>query len=117
MSALVTVYGIRNCDTIKKARQWLDGQSVEYRFHDYRSDGITEDMLTSWVDQLGWESLLNRRGTTWRKLPDAIKDNIDHNSAIQLMLENSAIIKRPLLVHGEVLVLGFDESKYQEIFE
>ncbi|MFT5502430.1 MAG: arsenate reductase [Gammaproteobacteria bacterium] len=116
MTDQVIVYGIKNCDTIKKARKWLDTQSIDYRFHDYRTDGLDQQLLSNWVDQLGWEALLNKRGTTWRKLPDTIKENIDQKSAIQLMLENSAIIKRPLLVRGEDLVLGFDESRYLETF-
>ena len=114
--SVVTVYGITNCDTIKKARKWLDNAGIEFTFHDYRKQGLEKPLLESWVDTLGWEILLNRRGTTWRKLPDAIKDNIDRQSAIEIMLENPAIIKRPLLNKAGRWHLGFSEAQYREIF-
>ena len=113
----VTVYGISNCDTIKKAKVWLDKKGVAYRFHDYRKQGLDSNMLSPWVDSLGWEALLNRRGTTWRKLPDDVKENIDQPSAIEIMLESPSIIKRPLLIKGKELFLGFSDSDYQDIFK
>ncbi len=112
---MLTLYGIANCDTIKKARRWLDEHGREYRFHDYRRDGLTEPQLRAWVDQLGWESLLNRRGTTWRKVPAAMQEAIDHESAIRVMLEQPAIIRRPLLDTGESRLIGFSESSYTEL--
>lgn len=112
----VTVYGIANCDTIKKAKKWLDKEGIEYRFHDYRKQGLDTNLLNHWVDNLGWEALLNKRGTTWRKLPDDLKDNIDQASAIGIMLENPAIIKRPLLIKGDKMMLGFSDSQYQTFF-
>ena len=112
----VTVYGIANCDTIKKAKKWLDRENIEYRFHDYRKQGLDADLLRKWVAHLGWESLLNRRGTTWRKLPDDVKNNINSDSAIEIMLENPAIIKRPLLIKGDSMMLGFNDSQYREFF-
>jgi len=113
----VTVYGISNCDTIKKARNWLDKEGIEFSFHDYRKHGLEASQLESWVDSLGWENLLNRRGTTWRKLPEDVKDSIDRDSAIAIMLENPSIIKRPLLIKRKEMFLGFSDSDYQEIFK
>ena len=113
----VTVYGISNCDTIKKAKNWLDKEGIAYSFHDYRKQGLEANQLESWVDSLGWENLLNRRGTTWRKLPEEVKENIDQPSAIAIMLDNPSIIKRPLLIKDKELFLGFSDSNYQGIFQ
>ncbi|MFW5386905.1 MULTISPECIES: ArsC family reductase [unclassified Yersinia (in: enterobacteria)] len=109
------LYGIKNCDTIKKARRWLEEQGIAYQFHDYRADGLSDERLQGFIDQLGWEPLLNTRGTTWRKLPQAQRDAItDALAAKALMLEQPAIIKRPLLeaTNGEML-LGFKIESYQ----
>lgn len=111
---MITMYGIPNCDTIKKARKWLDENDVEYTFHNYKKDGVPEKELKSWVKQAGWETLLNRRGTTWRKLDDATKDNIDEASAIQVMLDNASIIKRPVLSSGKTLLVGFVPDDYKK---
>ncbi len=111
----ITLYGIANCDTVKKAKTWLQQQGVEYSFHDYRKQGLDADQLTAWVDELGWEALLNRRGTTWRKLDESVRDAVDRDSAIQIMLDNPAIIKRPLLDRDGKKLLGFDADAYQEI--
>ena len=113
---MVTLFGIGNCDTVRKARRWLDGHGVEYRFHDVRADGLTRVQLESWVQALGWENLLNRRGTTWRKLPAAVRDCIDRRTAVKLMLEHPAMIKRPLLDLGDTLHLGFSETAYNDLF-
>lgn len=114
---MVEVYGIPNCDTMKKARRWLEDNGVEYSFHDYKKQGIDEKMLRGWVKQVGWEILLNRRGMMWRKLDDQTRDNIDEASAIRVMLETPSIIKRPVLVtdSGELRV-GFKEAEYQSLF-
>ena len=112
----ITMYGIKNCDTIKKARKWLEAEGVDYQFHDYKKEGIQKDQLITWVDQLGWEVLLNKRGTTWRKLPDDVKDNIDESSAITVMLENTSIIKRPVLDTGNTLLVGFSADEYAKHF-
>ncbi len=112
---MVALYGIRNCDTMKKARAWLDAQGVAYRFHDYQRDGLDETRLRGWVDELGWEALVNRRGTTWRKLPEAVREQMDSAAAIRVMLENPSIIRRPLLDTGEVRHLGFSEADYQRL--
>ena len=111
-----TLYGIKNCDTIKKARRWLDDHQVEYRFHDYRVDGLDADLLHTFIDELGWEALLNTRGTTWRKLDESLRLTINNaQSAATLMLEMPAIIKRPLLcAPGKPMLLGFNESSYEK---
>jgi len=114
---MITMYGIKNCDTIKKARKWLETNGVEYQFHDYRADGLNEDQLRGWCEELGWEQLLNKRGTTWRTLPDDIKNSIDENSAVQVMLENPAAIKRPLLDTGSTRKLGFKAADYEALFQ
>lgn len=107
-----TVFGIPNCDTVKKARQWLDAHGVAYAFHDYKKAGVDEAALRAWVERLGWEPLLNRAGTTFRKLPDADKADIDAAKAIALMLANPSTIKRPVLVRDATLIVGFDPARY-----
>ena len=114
---MVTMYGIANCDTIRKARKWLQAQDVDCHFHDYRKDGLSQEMLSGWVNQLGWEMLLNRRGTTWRKLPDTEKEALDERKAVSLMLANPAMIKRPLLDVDGHLEIGFSESNYAALFD
>ncbi len=112
---MITMFGIKNCDTIKKARKWLEAEGIEYQFHDYKKDGLSPDALNDWVNDLGWEALVNKRGTTWRKLPDDVKESIDQASAIEIMLENTSIIKRPLLIDGaDNKLLGFKADDYQE---
>ena len=113
---MTTLYGIKNCDTIKKARKWLDAHGVDYRFHDFRADGLEEKRLRAWVKQVGWETLLNRRGTTWRKLPESQREGIDEASAVALMLEQPALIKRPVLEQGKDLAVGFSEADYSARF-
>ena len=116
MARPVTLYGISSCDTIRKARTWLEKQRIEFEFHDYRKQGLEQQLLQSMISVLGWEAMLNRRGTTWRSLPDTVKDQIDQASAMRLMLDNPAIIKRPILARGDQLHLGFSDRQYQEIF-
>lgn len=110
------MYGIPNCDTIKKARKWLKHHNVDYRFHDYKKEGTDTLQLKAWVDHFGWENLINKRGTSWRKLDESTRDNMDNELAIQVMLDNPSIIKRPLLILQEQILLGFDEVKYQQTF-
>ena len=112
---MITLYGIPNCDTIKKARRWLDTNNVDYRFHDYRKDGIPPALLKTWAGELGWEALLNRRGTTWRKLSESERDGINKTRAIALMAQQPALIKRPLLDTGRQKLLGFDEDEYRKL--
>ncbi|MCY0964129.1 ArsC family reductase [Parathalassolituus penaei] len=113
---MITLYGIKNCDTMKKARAWLDEADVAYQFHDYKKDGLSPELLDLWLQNPGWEALLNRRGTTWRKVPEDVRDNINEASARQLMLDNPSIIKRPLLDLGERKVLGFNADEYSSLF-
>ncbi|WP_433910539.1 ArsC family reductase [Sphingomonas yabuuchiae] len=111
-----TIYGIPNCDTMKKARVWLDQHGVEYRFHNYKADGIDEATLRRWVDQVRWEKLLNRAGTTFRKLDEADRQDIDADKAIRLMQAQPSLIKRPVLDRDGTLTVGFKPEAYAEIF-
>jgi len=113
---MITLYGIPNCDTIRKARKWLTEHDQEYTFHDYRKDGVPKTALKNWCKQVGWETLLNRRGTTWRKLDDATKTSINQNRALTLMHEYPAMIKRPVLLDGKDLIVGFKADIYDEHF-
>ncbi len=112
----ITIYGIKNCDTMKKAWTWLDDKGVAYQFHDYKKAGIDRDTLTGWVDKLGWEVLLNRAGTTFKKLPDAAKADIDRDRAIALMLEKPTLIKRPVLERDGLIEIGFSPDRYAQLF-
>ncbi len=115
---MITMFGIRNCDTIKKARKWLETEGIDYQFHDYKKDGLSTEMLNCWLQDLDWEALLNKRGTTWRKLPEDAKESIDQASAVKIMLENSSIIKRPLLIDdADNKLLGFKAEQYQAFFD
>lgn len=113
---MVTLYGIKNCDTMKKARSWLDEHDVQYRFHDYKTAGIDRAHLERWCGELGWGNVLNRSGTTFRKLSDAQKDKLDERQAIALMLEQPSMIKRPVLESGKKLLLGFKPDSYAKEF-
>lgn len=110
----VTVYGIPNCDTVKKARDWLSQRGVAYRFHDYKKDGVDPARLAGWVGALGWEKVLNRAGTTFRKLPDAEKAGLDAARAQALMLAAPSMIKRPLVDHPGGLLVGFDPAAWEQ---
>ena len=110
----ITIYGIKNCDTMKKARAWLDGHGVPYAFHDYKADGIDKARLAGWCKELGWETLLNRAGTTFRKLDDADKEALNERKAINLMLTQPSMIKRPVLDLGGRLLVGFKPQMYEE---
>ena len=114
----MVLYGIKNCNTVKNAVSWLNDKKVRFDFHDYKSKGITEEKLKAWSRQVGWESLVNKRGTTWRQLDEAAQKKITtEKAAIALMLEKNSVIKRPLIEdNGKVVALGFDESSYKEIF-
>ena len=107
-----TLYGIRNCDTIRKARAWLEARGVAHDFHDYKLARIDEARLRSWVAELGWEKLLNRAGTTFRKLPDADKEGLDGDTAVALMLAQPSMIKRPVLDLGDRRLAGFDSAAW-----
>lgn len=116
MAETVTLYGIPNCDTVRKARKWLDAHDIAYEFHDYKKKGISKTALTGWCRELGWETLLNRRGTTWRKLDEADRENLNQTRAIALMMDNTSLIKRPVVVADATLLVGFDEAQYQQQF-
>ena len=113
---MTTLYGIKNCDTVRKARKWLGAQNIDYQFHDVRSDGLDKKCLIAWVKELGWETLLNTRGTTWRKLSEQQRSNVDEKKAITLMLEQPAMIKRPVLEVGKKYYVGFKDSEYEALF-
>lgn len=114
---MTTLFGIKNCDTIKKARNWLTEHDIDYQFHDYRCDGLQHTQLEQWCNELGWEQLLNRRGTTWRNLPESDRNNITQSKAIELMLAQPALIKRPLLDTGRQRFLGFKAAEYEHLLK
>ena len=112
---MITIYGIKNCDTMKKARAWLDARKIDYRFHDYRSAGIEKAKLEYWMSQLGWETLLNRAGTTFRKLPDADRLDLTEKKAVTLMLAQPSMIKRPVLEKDGNITAGFRPEQYEKM--
>jgi Spx/MgsR family transcriptional regulator len=113
---ITTLYGIKNCDTIKKARAWLSANNIDYTFHDYRQDGLESKWLEQAEQTLGWELMLNKRGTTFRQLSEEQKQGVDQIEALSLMLEHPAMIKRPILIMGEQYHIGFKAQQYAEIF-
>ncbi|MFI5001270.1 MAG: ArsC family reductase [Reyranellales bacterium] len=114
--AKTTIYGIKNCDTMKKARAWLDKAGVAYEFHDYKAAGIERGRLEGWAAKVGWETLLNRAGTTFRKLPDSSKAGLGEKKAVALMLAQPSMIKRPVLDIGGKLLVGFKPADYEKAF-
>lgn len=115
---MYTLYGIPNCNSVKKARTWLEEHDIEYYFHDYKKEGITKSKLTQWCRQVGWQSLINQNGTTWRGLEDAVKASVTNQSgAVALMAEHASVIKRPVIELDEkIVVIRFDEAKYEQLF-
>ena len=113
---MTTIYGIKNCETMKKARAWLDKHKIAYAFHDYKASGIDETTLEVWAKKVGWETLLNRSGTTFRRLPEADKEGLTEKKAIALMLTQPSMIKRPVLDKGGKLSVGFKPESYERIF-
>ena len=111
-----TLYGIKNCDTMKKAWTWLDDHSIAYDFHDYKKSGIDRAHLERWCDEIGWEKLLNRAGMTFRKLPESDKEGLDRDKAIALMLAKPSMIKRPVLENDGVMLVGFRPEAYAGVF-
>lgn len=111
-----TVYAIPNCNTVKKALDWLKANKISYEFHDYKKKGITATQLTNWSKQIGWEALINKKGATWKQLPKEVQATItNQNNAMALMIEKTSIIRRPLIEEaGKILVLGFDENDYKK---
>jgi Spx/MgsR family transcriptional regulator len=113
---MVILYGIRTCDTVRKARRWLDEHQVEYRYHDLRDDGLTAALLDNWIRELGWENLLNRRSTAWRQLPQAQRSHLDAATAKAIMLQHPTIIRRPVVDLGTVRNLGFSAARFAALF-
>ena len=115
---MMTLYGIPNCDTVKKARSWLAGHAIAVEFHDFKKHGLSADLAQHWLQQSSWEQLINRKGSTWRGLPEEIKLSISNNAAAQqLMLDKTSVIKRPLLTQdGKLLHIGFDDTSYRKFF-
>lgn len=114
MKMTITMYGIKNCDTIKKARNWLEDKGVDFTFHDYKATGIDPEKLDSWIAKLGWEVLLNRAGTTFKKLPDVQKADLSREKARELMIAQPSMIKRPVLEVGGDLLVGFNIDLYEQ---
>ena len=113
---MIVLYGIKNCDTVKKARRWLDDTGVAYQFHDFRSDGLTKDQVKHWLNNLGAETLVNKRSTTWKQLTDDDRAQALGDTAADVILAHPTLIKRPLLDTGPVLHCGFKDSDYAQLF-
>jgi len=111
------LYGIPNCDTVKKTRRWLDDNGVEYEFHNYKKLGVETSTLKKWCKEHGYENLINKRGTTWRRLDDTEKENLNQKNAIALMQSNTSLIKRPIVEHNNLRLIGFDETQYSDVFQ
>ncbi len=114
---MITLYGIPNCDTVRKARRWLDSHAIDYQFHDFREQGLSADTVNGWFDELGWEAVVNRRSTTWKQLDPAAREAMDRDAALRCILEHPTLVKRPVLNTGHDCHLGFSEAQYQEIFK
>ncbi|MDX1676865.1 ArsC family reductase [Arsukibacterium sp.] len=114
---MINMYGIKNCDTIKKARAWLEQHQIDYQFIDYRKDGLSAELLNTFSKHLGWQNLLNTRGTTYRALPAASKAELTEQTALALMLQQPAMIKRPLLKVNDTYIIGFNNEQYQKLLE
>ena len=114
--SVITLYGIKNCDTVKKARKWLETQGIEHRFHDFREDGLKRAQVASWLADLGWESLVNRRSTSWKALTPEQRESMDDAAALEAIIEQPTLIKRPLLDTGHELHCGFAPDNYAKIF-
>lgn len=112
----VTIYGIKNCDTMKKAFAWLNENNIPYEFHDYKKSGAPQAILADWVEQLGWETVVNRKGTTWRKLDESVRNTMDEHSAIATMVAQPSLIKRPILIKGHQILAGFTAEQWQAFF-
>lgn len=112
---MITVYGISNCDSVKKARKWLQERGVEYIFHDFRKDGISVDMINKWLDQIEWQNCINKKSTTWKQLSDVEKARIDEQKDISLLIDRPTLIKRPVLSYNDQYIVGFDDSTYTKI--
>ena len=113
---MITLYGIKNCDTVKKARRWLENHAIEYEFHDFREDGLRAGDVENWINELGWEVLINKRSTSWKALSEKARGSMDDSSARDAILTQPTLIKRPLLDLGHQRYVGFNAAQYQELF-
>lgn len=113
---MITLYGIKNCDTVKKARKWLDSHGIEYQYHDFREDGLARRQVEGWLEELGWEAVVNKRSTSWKALDEAQREAMDARSALAAIIEQPTLIKRPLLDTGHERHTGFSAAGYQKIF-
>ena len=111
---MLKIYGIKACDTMKKAFTWLDQHGIAYEFHDYKKAGAPEKQVRQWIRKLGWETVINKRGTTWKKLPEDLRARMDAESSVAAALENPSLIKRPIIEQGTILLAGFDANTWQE---
>jgi Spx/MgsR family transcriptional regulator len=116
LTTLITLYGIKNCDTVKKARKWLEERGIEYTFHDFREDGLVEDQVRAWLAEIDWQELINRRSTSWKALDRATRDNMNADRALTAILQQPTLIKRPLLDTGRQRFIGFSAERYDSIF-
>ena len=114
---MITLYGIKNCDTVKKARKWLDSHGVDYQYHDFREDGLDEEAIAAWIDELGWQNLVNRRSTSWKSLDEKTRDAMNDKAAYAAILSHPTLIKRPLLDTGKQRYTGFSAAIYTKIFQ
>ena len=113
---MITLYGIKNCDTVKKTRKWLDTHRIEYQYHDFREDGLDPDAVAAWIEELGWQNLLNRRSTSWKALGEQARMSMDEAHAHKAILSHPTLIKRPLLDTGQQRFVGFSAANYAKIF-
>ncbi|MFU2077744.1 ArsC family reductase [Avibacterium endocarditidis] len=113
---MITVYGIKNCDTVKKALKWLADNGIEHRLHDYRVDGLDKAWLEKAESQFGWENLVNKRSTTWRNLTDEVKKNLSKSTALEVLFEQPTLIKRPIILQDDIALIGFDATAYDQAF-
>ena len=113
---MITLYGIKNCDSVKKARKWLDTHGIEYQYHDFREDGLNREVVAAWLAELGWEALVNKRSTSWKALDEASRKSMNTESALVAIIDQPTLIKRPLLDTGHERHTGFSASSYQQIF-
>ncbi|WP_448211495.1 ArsC family reductase [Colwellia sp. MEBiC06753] len=114
---MITLYGIPNCDTVKKAQKWLDNQQIPYQFHDFRKDGFNQELLDNFLTQVPWEQLINKRSTSYRNLPDDIKNNLTLATASEAMLNEPTLIKRPVTISSDKASVGFSDKLYTELFQ
>lgn len=114
---MTKIYGIKNCDTMKKAFKWLDNNNIEYEFHDYKKQGVDNGILEQAINEHGWEVVINKRGTTWRNLPQTVKDTMNSEKALNIADDNPSVIKRPLLLHEQKTYIGFNEQTYADILK